>query len=172
VLSLEDRLRLWKTALRVSPAASMGIARLISSQVADEVVPSDIFPSDPTELYKLVREVFTKKSFPKTHQILCRRALDSIASASTNLSPSVAAMLSADLSGELDDSSAEMMHLSQYLQYKPDDTPSWVRLIRLQIQSELWQDANKSLRKLRQSDPNHPAVSELSAKMRGRDSNR
>lgn len=169
-LSQEDRLRLWSASLRVSPAASIGIGRLMGSQYADGSVPIEIFSDDPTYLYNLARDVFTKGSFPKTHQILCYRALESVRSQSS-LPSSVAELLAADIANEADDREAEIVHLAQYLQYKPDDIASWVRLTNLQIRAQRWDDANSSLRRLRQSDRKHPAIPDLSIKIRNQSQN-
>ncbi len=170
-LSQEDRLRLWKTSLRVSPVASIGIGRLMSSQYADGSVPVEIFPDDPTYLYNLARDVFTQGSFPKTHQILCRRALDSVG-CQTSLPSSVTELLAADIANEVGDLEAEIVHLAQYLQYKPEDIASWVRLTNLHIRAQRWDDANSSLRRLRQADRKHPAIPELSTRIRNRAQNR
>jgi hypothetical protein len=169
-LSQEDRLRLWKNSLRVSPVASIGIGRLMSSQYADGSVPVEIFPDDPTYLYNLARDVFTQGSFPKTHQIICRRALDSVGS-QTSLPSSVTELLAADIANEVGDLEAEIVHLAQYLQYKPEDIASWVRLTNLHIRAQRWDDANSSLRRLRQADRKHPAIPELSTRIRNRSQN-
>jgi tetratricopeptide (TPR) repeat protein len=115
----------------------------------------------------MAREVFTKKAFPKTHAVLCRRATDSVALQS-NRTPSATALLLADIASEAGDPDSEMKHLSLYLQYKPDDALTWIRQINRQIQIGNWEDADQSLRKLKQLDRKHPAIPELSKKINSR----
>jgi hypothetical protein len=57
---------------------------------------------------------------------------------------------------ETGDSNTESENLSLYLHYKPEDARQWVRLINLQIQAEKWNDANASLRKLKEYDRKEP----------------
>lgn len=166
-LSQEDRIRLWKSTLQSSPAASIDIGRLMSSQFEDESVPVEIFPDNANILYSLAREVFIKKAFPKTHAVLCRRATESLA-AQSNRPPSATALLLADIASEAGDPDSEIKHLSLYLQYKPDDAMTWIRQINRQIQAGKWDDADQSLRKLKQSDRKHPAIPELSKKINSR----
>jgi O-antigen ligase len=166
-LSDEDRIRLWKSTLQSSPNASIDIGRLMSSQFEDDAVPVEIFPDNANILYSLAREVFIKKAFPKTHAVLCRRATDSVASQS-NRPPSANAILLADIASEAGDPDSEIKHLALYLQYKPEDAITRIRQINLQIRTGKWEDADQSLRKLKQSDRKHPAIPELSKKINSR----
>lgn len=164
VLPIDDRLKFWRAALKTSPASSIGIGRLMKTQFADETVPVEIFPDNPNYLFSLAREVFPKKEFPRTHQILCQRAADSVAS-QPNRSPSATALLLANIASETGDSNSEMENLSLYLQYKPDDARLWIRLINLQIRAEKWNNANASLRKLKEYDRKNPLIPDLTKKI-------
>ncbi len=167
----EDRIRLWKATLQTSPAASIDIGRLMRSQFEDEAVPVDIFPENAVTLYGLAREVFTKKAFPKTHEILCRRAVESVA-AQPNRSSASTVLFLADIAHEAGDVDSELKHVSLYLQYKPDHAISWIRLINLQMQMGKWDDANLSLLRLKELDRKNPAIPDLSKKILSRSSSR
>ena len=169
VLPIDDRIKFWKAALQTSPASAIGIGRIMKTQFADENVPVEIFPNNPNYLFSLAREVFPKTEFPRTHGILCRRAAESVAS-QPNRSPSGTALLLADIAYEMGDSNAESENLSLYLHYKPEDARLWIRLINLQIQAEKWNDANASLRKLKEYDRKNPSISDLTKKINSQSS--
>jgi O-antigen ligase len=156
-LSVDDRIRIWKIALRTSPSASLGIARIMTTQYPDGAVPVDIFPDNVYYLYKMAREVFTKSSFPITHEALCDRALKLIPTLA-DVPTLKRSMLTADVARESDRRDLEIESLSKYLQFKPDDTLVLARLIELQIKSEQWENARDSLRKLRQFQPEYPKL--------------
>jgi hypothetical protein len=161
ILTEEERLALWRIAMRSSPDASIAIGRIMTIQYADGTAPLDILPANAYYLYKLVREVFVRSEFPESHRILCQRGIGALASLS-KAEPYRVALATADFAKEAEDIGLEIQSLKKYLLRKMDDERNLARLLSLEIRQGKDEDAKETRNRLKQLNPNHPALRELS----------
>ena len=162
-LSREQLMPLWKTIIRTSPAAALGVGRLVASLYDDASVPVDLFPLQPQVLRNLAAQIFDKNAFPITHAQILEKGLN--AGKTMRMPIAKKSLWLADTAREAGNASVEIENLRVCIQFYPKDTSLQVRLTERLIEQRDKDGAKDSLRQLMRSLPNDPVVKQLSERV-------
>ena len=162
-LSREQLMPLWKTIIRTSPSAALGVGRLVASLYDDASVPVDLFPLQPQVLRNLAAQIFDKNAFPITHAQILEKGLN--AGKTMRMPIAKKSLWLADTAREAGNASVEIENLRVCIQFYPKDTSLQVRLTERLIEQRDKDGAKDSLRQLMRSLPNDPVVKQLSERV-------
>lgn len=162
-LSREQLMPLWKTVIRTSPSAAIGVGRLVASLYDDASVPVDLFPVQPQVLRNLASQVFDKNAFPLTNALILEKGLN--AGKTMRMPIAKKSLWLADTAREAGNASVEIENLRVCIQFYPKDTSLQVRLTERLIEQGDKDGAKDSLRQLMRSLPNDPTVKQLSERV-------
>jgi len=163
VIARERLIPIWKTIIRTSPSATLGVGRLVSSLYEDDSVPIELFPNQPQVLRTLATQVFGEKLFPSTHAQLLELALD--AGKSMRQPIAKKSLWLADTAREAGNANVEIENLRVCIQFYPNDVSLQVRLTERLIEQGDKVEAKDSLRELMRNLPNDPRVKQLSERV-------
>lgn len=163
VLSREQLIPFWKTIIRTSPSAAIGVGRLVASLYDDASVPVELFPSQPQVLRMLAAQVFDRNAYPITHALILAKGLD--AGKSMRMPIAKKSLWLADTAREAGNASVEIENLRVCIQFYPKETSLQVRLTERLIDQGDKEGAKDALRQLMRSSPNDPVVKQLSERV-------
>ncbi|MBM3965302.1 MAG: O-antigen ligase family protein [Planctomycetes bacterium] len=162
-LSRDQLIPLWKTVIKTSPAAAIGVGRLIATLYDDASVPVELFPVQPQVLRNLAAQVFDKNSFPTTHSLILEKGL--AVGKAMRMPIAKKSLWLADTAREAGNALVEIENLRICIQFYPKDTSLQVRLTERLIEQGDKDGAKDSLRQLMRSLPNDPIVKQLSERV-------
>ena len=164
-LSDQEKLDLWKRAIRASRAESVPIAEIIAKTYKDDQVPIETFPEDPQVLRKIYNQTFTPENFPITHKLLGQKLIES--SSKLPWSGLRKANWMADIARETGSTDLEIQNLTIILGLDRSNVPHLKRIISLLIDSKEKDKAQGFLRQLVRAAPSDPAIETLNQQIDG-----
>lgn len=164
-LSDQEKLDLWKTAIRANRAEAVPIAEIIAKTYRDDQVPIEVFPSEPQVLRKIYNQIFTSQNFPNTHKQLGEKL---IASSSKLPWPGLRkANWMADIARETGSIDLEIQNLTIILGLDRSNVPHLKRIISLLIESKQKDKAQGFLRQLLRASPSDPSIETINQQIDG-----
>jgi hypothetical protein len=164
-LSDQEKLDLWKTAIRANRAEAVPIAEIIAKTYRDDQVPIEVFPSEPQVLRKIYNQIFTSQNFPNTHKQLGEKL---IASSSKLPWPGLRkANWMADIARETGSIDLEIQNLTIILGLDRSNVPHLKRIISLLIESKQKDKAQGYLRQLLRASPSDPSIETINQQIDG-----
>jgi hypothetical protein len=165
VLSDQEKLELWKQAIRANRAESIPIAEIMAKSYKDGEIPIETFPEDPQVLRKLYNVTFNFKEFPATHEQLAERLVQaSLKSKWTGLRK---ATWMADIARETGKAELEIENLTIILGLDRSNVAHLKRIIALLIDAKEKDKAGGFLRQLVRAAPSDPEIEAFNKQIAG-----
>jgi hypothetical protein len=165
VLSDQEKLDLWRRAIRANLAESIPIAEIMTKTHTDGQIPIETFPDDPQILRKLYNEIFKEKEFPVTHELLGDRLIQ--ASSKTKWTGMRKASWLAEVARETGNADLEIENLTIILGLDRSNVPLLKRILTLLIEKREAEKARGYLRQLVRAAPSDPAIESLNQQLAG-----